>query len=130
MQNIMKWCARGALGLGTAALLLAAVPAHAGPASGESVLAPADSSRESQPLRLAQSQTQPETAEQLEQRYLKERQEREKLQQEEKSETQQPRRMRRMEKSAPAPREAVPAKPGTSRFGAGVIRDKESADGD
>ena len=137
MQRLMKWCVRGALGLGAAALLLAGVPAHAGPASGKSVLAPADASRDSQPLRLAQAKTQPETAEQLEQRCLKERQEREKLeqqkkdklQQEEKSEMQQPRKTRGMQKSAPAPREAVPAKPGASRFGAGVIRDKE-ADGD
>ena len=41
MQWLMKRCARGALGLGAAALLLAGVPAHAGPASGEAVLAPA-----------------------------------------------------------------------------------------
>jgi hypothetical protein len=132
MQRLMKLCARGALGLGAAALLQAGVPAHAGPASSESVLAPADASRESQPLRLAQSKTQPEEAEKPEQRALQEQQEqkKDKLQQEEKSGMQQPRKMRRMEKSAPAPREAVPAKPGTSRFGAGVIRDKESADGD
>lgn len=137
MQRLMKWCARGALGLGAAALLLAGVPAHAGVASGESVLAPGDASRDSQPLRLAQSKTQPEEAGKPEQRALQEQQEREKrqlqkkdkLQQEENSGMQEPRKMRRMEKSAPAPGEAVPAKPGTSRFGAGVIRNKE-ADGD
>ena len=137
MQRLMKWCARGALGLGAAALLLAGVPAHAGPASGESVLAPADASRDSQPLRLAQSKTQPEDSREAGTTRSARAAgtgkaaatEKDKLQQEEKSETQQPRRMRRMEKSAPAPREAVPAKPGTSRFGAGVIRNKE-ADGD
>ena len=82
MQRLMKWCARGAIGLGAAALLLAGVPAHAGPASCESVLAPADASRNSQPLRLAQSKTQPEEAEKLEQQRLKEQQEREKLEHE------------------------------------------------
>ena len=128
MQRLMKCCARGALGLGAAALLLAGLPAHAGPVYCGSVLAPADASRDSQPLRLAQSKTQPEEAEQLEQRRLKEQQEREKLQQQkmqsdEKPETQQPRKMRSMEKSAPVP-EAAPAPPkaGSKRFGAGVVR--------
>jgi hypothetical protein len=117
MQWLMKCCARGALGLGAAALLLAGVPAHAGPASGAA-------SREGQPLRLAQSTAQPEEAEQLEKRRLQEQQEREKRQQQkmqsdEKPETQQPRKMRSLEKQAPA---AAPTKPGGSRFGAGVIR--------
>jgi len=127
MHRLMKCCARGALGLGAAALLLAGVPAHAGPVYCESVLAPADASRDSQPLRLAQSKTQPEEAEQLEQRRLKEQQEQE-----------QGKKMRsgksleqsdRMEKQAPATR-AAPPKSGTSRFGAGVIRNKETVDGD
>ena len=34
MQWLMKICARGALGLGAAALLLSGVPAHANPAAG------------------------------------------------------------------------------------------------
>ena len=70
-----------------------------------------------------QSKTQTEEAEKLEQRRLKEQQEPE-----------QGKKMRsgksleqsdRMEKQAPAP-----PKPGTSRFGAGVIRNKETVDGD
>ena len=129
MQRLMKCCARGALGLGAVALLLAGVPAHAGPACCGSAMAPADASRDSQPLRLAQSNTQQEEAEKLEQSRLKEQQEREKRQLEEKSEMQQPRKMRSMEKQAPAP-QAAPPKSGTSRFGAGVIRDKETVDGD
>ncbi len=138
MQWLMKCCARGALGLGAAALLLAGVTAQAGPAYCESVLAPADASRDSQPLRLAQSKTQPEEAEKLEQQRLKEQQEREKLEQKKmqpgaKPETQPMKKMESMEKSAPIQREApaaAPPKPGTSRFGAGVIRSKESVDGD
>jgi hypothetical protein len=111
MQRLIRFCARGALGLGAAALLLAGVPAHAGPAS-------ADASRESQPLRLAQSNTQPEEAEKLEQRRLKEQQERGKMQQQEQQQQKQP-EMRRMRGPMP---EAAPSKPGGSRFGAGVIR--------
>jgi cobalamin-dependent methionine synthase I len=118
----MKCCARGALGLGAAALLLAGVTAHAGPAYCESVLAPADASRDSQPLRLAQSNTQQEEAEKLEQRRLKEQQEQEqgKKMQSGKSLEQSD----RMEKRAPATR-AAPPKSGTSRFGAGVIRNSD-----
>jgi len=127
MQRIMKICARGALGLGAAALLLAGVPAQAGPAYYESVLAPADASRDSQPLRLAQSKTQPEEAEKLEQRRLKEQQERE--QGKKMRSGQPPGQPDRMERQAPAER-AAPPKPGTSRFGAGVIRNKETVDGD
>ena len=127
MQRLMKCCARGALGLGAAALLLAGVPAHAGPAACESVLAPADASRDSQPLRLAQSKTQPEDAEKLEQRRLKEQQERE--QGKKMRSLKPPGQPDRMEEQAPAPR-AAPPKSGTSRFGAGVIRNKETVDGD
>ena len=133
MQRLMKCCARGALGLGAAALLLAGVPAHAGPAYCESVLAPADASRDSQPLRLAQSAAQPEEAEKLEQRRLKEQQEREKMQQQEQQQRRRPDMKKMggpMPEAAPSAPAAIPSKPGTSRFGAGVIRDKESADGD
>ena len=73
MQWIMKICARGALGLGAAALLLSGVPAHANPASGAA-------SRESQPRLLAQSKAQPGEAEKLEQQRLKEQQDRAKMQ--------------------------------------------------
>lgn len=146
MQWLMKCCAQGALVLGAAALLLAGVPAHAGPAPGASVLAPAggitwqgsgfkeqgqwqpwgrfralaDASRESQPLLLVQSTAQQEEADKLKQQRLKEQQEREKLQQQE---IKQPRKMRSLEKSAPVP-EAAPAPPkaGSKRFGAGVVR--------
>ena len=118
MHRLMKCCARGALGLGAAALLLAGVPAHAGPAYCESVLAPGDASRDSQPLRLAQSNTQQEEAEKLEQRRLKEQQERAKMQQQEQQQQKQP-EMRKMRGPMP---EAAPSKPGGSRFGAGVIR--------
>ena len=74
-----------------------------------------------------QSKTQTEEAEKLEQRRLKEQQEPE-----------QGKKMRsgksleqsdRMDEQAPAPRVAPP-KPGPSRFGAGVIRNKETVDGD
>ena len=80
MQWIMKICARGALGLGAAALLLSGVPAHANPASGAA-------SRESQPRLLAQSTAQPGEAEKLEQQRLKEQQDRAKMQQEQKATT-------------------------------------------
>jgi hypothetical protein len=116
MQWIMKICARGALGLGAAALLLSGVPAHASPASGAA-------SRESQPRLLAQSTTQTGEAEKLEQQRLKEQQDRGKMQQEQKQQQEQP-EMRKMRGPVPAP-EAAPPKPGTSRFGAGVIRKSE-----
>ena len=120
MHRLMKCCARGALGLGAAALLLAGVPAQAGSSAGAPAI---------EPRLMAQSTAQPEEAEKLEQSRLKEQQEREKRQLEEKSEMQQPRKMRSMEKQAPAP-QAAPPKSGTSRFGAGVIRNKETVDGD
>jgi hypothetical protein len=136
MQWLMKCCARSALGLGAVALLLAGVPAHARPITGalglapagettcqERGLAPGDAFREGQPLRLAQSTAQQEEAEKQKQLRLKEQQEQEKLQQ------QQPKPQEMKKMRGPMP-EAVPAKPGTSRFGAGVIRNKESADGD
>jgi hypothetical protein len=113
MQRFMKICARGALGLGAAALLLSGIPAHANPASGAA-------SRESQPRLLAQSKAQPGEAEKLEQQRLKEQQDRGKMQQEQKEPQSQP-RMRKMRGAVP---EAAP--PGSkSKFGAGVIRKSE-----
>jgi hypothetical protein len=94
--------------------------------AGGRVLTPADASRESQPLRLVQAKTQPEAAEKLGQQCLKEQQAREKLPWQERQLQRQP-DMKRMRGPMP---EAAPPKPATSRFGAGVIRDKESADGD
>jgi hypothetical protein len=114
MQWIMKICARGALGLGAAALLLSGVPAHADPAAGAA-------SRESQPRLLAQSKAQPGEAEKLEQQRLKEQQERAKMGEMQKEEQSQP-RMREMREPIP---EAAPPAPGAKRFGAGVIRKSE-----
>jgi len=114
MQWIMKICARGALGLGAAALLLSGVPAYANPASGAA-------SRESQPRLLAQSKAQPGEAEKLEQQRLKEQQDRATMHQEEKQQQSQP-EMRRMRGPMP---EAAPPNASKSRFGAGVIRQNE-----
>jgi hypothetical protein len=113
MQRIKKICARGALGLGAAALLLSGVPAYANPAAGAA-------SRESQPRLLAQSKAQPE-AEKVEQQRLKEQQDRAKRQQEEKQQQSQP-EMRKMRGPMP---EAAPPNASKSRFGAGVIRQNE-----
>ena len=63
MQRLMKCCARGALGLGAAALLLAGVPAHAGSSAGAPAI---------EPRLMAQSTAQPEEAEKLEKRRLEE----------------------------------------------------------
>jgi len=120
MQRIMKICVRGAVGLGTAALLLSWVPAHADPAAG-------GASRENQARLLAQSKAQPGEAEKQEQQRLKEQQDRAKMQQVQKEEQSQP-RMRKMRGALPAPAaipEAAPAKSSQSRFGAGVIRQNE-----
>jgi len=134
MQWLMKICARGALGLGAAALLLSGVPAHANPASGAA-------SRESQPRLLAQSPAQPGEAEQLERRRLEEQQKKVHEQQEQQRKayqqrpqeqskpSMQPKMRGPMPSSKPMP-EAAPPKSGTSRFGAGVIRNKETVDGD
>jgi hypothetical protein len=116
MQWIMKICARGALGLGAAALLVSGVPAHANPAAGAKF-------RESQPRLLAQSKAQPWEAEKLEQQRLKEQQDRAKMQQEQKQQQSQP-EMRKMRGPVPAP-EAAPPNASKSRFGAGVIRQSE-----
>ena len=148
MQWLMKCCARGVLGLGAVALLLAGGQAHARPATGALILAPAGettwqekgckeqgqwpaggwrlapavASREGQPLRLAQSTAQQEEAEKLKQQRLKEQQEKEKVQEQPRKAIK-AKKMRgpvpEMERSAPS---AIPAKPGGSRFGAGVIR--------
>ena len=118
MQRIMKICARGALGLGAAALLLSGVPAHANPSAG-------GVSRESQPRLLAQSKAQPGEAEKLEQQRLKEQQDRAKTQQEQGEKQSQP-RMRKMRGPMPAPMPEVDSsKSSKSRFGAGVIRQNE-----
>jgi len=120
MQRFMKICARGALGLGAAALLMSGIPAYASPPAGAA-------SRESQPRLLAQSKTQSGEAEKLEQQRLKEQQDRAKMQQEQKEPQSKP-RMRKMRgpSSAPAPiPEAAPPKSSKSRFGAGVIRQNE-----
>lgn len=128
MQWLMKCCARGALGLGAAALLLAGVPAHAQAAAG----GPDAASRESQPRLLAQSTTKPGEAEQVEKRRQEEqRQKAEKAKQQEQQRQQtEPKRMRTrgpMPEAAPAP-EAMPSKPGGKRFGAGVVRNQESGE--
>ena len=117
MQWLMKICARGALGLGAAALLLSGVPAHANPASGAA-------SRESQPRLLAQSTAQPGEAEKLEQQRLKEQQERAKMQQEQKQQQKQP-EMSEDAEAAPRRRRRRRPNPVRTRFGAGVIRKSE-----
>ena len=113
MHWIMKICARGALGLGAAALLLSGVPAHANPASGAA-------SRESQPRLLAQSTAQPGEAEQLEKRRLEEQQKKGQEQQQQ----QQQIRQKKAKMRGPMPG-AAPSKSSPSRFGDGVIRKSE-----
>ena len=114
MQWIMQICARGALALGVAALLLSVVPALANPASGAA-------SRESQPRLLAQVTAQPGEAEQLEQQRLKEQQKKVQEQEEQqKAQQQSPSKKPKMRGAIP---EEAPSKSSTSRFGAGVIRD-------
>ena len=118
MQRLMKFCARGALGLGAAALLLSGIPAHAQAVSG----APAAAFQENQPRLLAQSTAQQREAEQLEKRRLKEQQERGKMDQQQQKRS----RPERMKTPGPIP-EAAPAAPASrGRFGAGVVRDKET----
>jgi hypothetical protein len=114
MQGIKKLCARGALGLGAAALLLSGVQAQANPASGAAA-------RESQPRLLAQNTAQPGEAEKLEQQRLKKQQDRAKMQQGQKEQQRQP-EMRRMRGPMP---EAAPPDGSKSRSGAGVIRKSE-----
>jgi hypothetical protein len=126
MQWLMKCCARGAIGLGAAALLLSGIQAHA-----RAVPGPADAQfRESQPRLLAQSKTQPtaaEQAEQLEKCRLEEQQKKAAMEQQQQQEKSQPKKM----KTRGAIPEAAPAPPaGRGRFGAGVVRDKETKDGE
>ncbi|MBM4300388.1 MAG: hypothetical protein FJ121_02495 [Deltaproteobacteria bacterium] len=78
------------------------------------------------PLLLAESAVRSEEAEKLELRRSQEQQERGKMQQQEQQQQRQP-SMKKMRGPMP---EAAPSKPGTSRFGAGVIRNKDSEDGD
>ena len=154
MQRLMKGGVRGALGLGAVALLLTGVPAHARPVAITSVVAPASettwqengvkepgqwpglgrflaaagASRKSQPLLLAEIAPQSEEAEKLERRRQQEQQERVNIQQQEQ---QQNKIKTRGPMPAPKPMpEASPSKPGTSRFGAGVIRNKDSEAGE
>lgn len=117
MQRLMKICARSALGLGAAALLLSGVPAHANPAAGAA-------SRESQPRLLAQNTAQPEEAKKLEQQPLEEQQK--KVQEQEQQQQQGQQKKAKMRGAMPeASREAKPPEPGAKRFGAGVIRKSE-----
>ncbi len=123
MQRLMKRCARGALGLGTAALLLSGMPAHARAVSGT-----ADAQfRESQPCLLAQSTTQPTAAEQLEKSRQEEEQKKLEMEKQQQQQQSQPRKM----KTRGAIPEVAPKAPaGRGRFGAGVVRDKETKEVD
>jgi hypothetical protein len=123
MQWLMKCCARGALGLGAAALLLSGIPAHAHAVSGP----PEAQLRESQPRLLAQSKTQPTEAEQAEKRRLEEQQKKAAMEKQQQQQQSQPKRMRTR---GAIPEAAPPAPPGSKRFGAGVVRDKETKDVD
>jgi len=124
MQWLMKCCARGALGLGAAALLLAGVPALAHPVSG----APGAASRESQPLLLAQGKAQPEEAEKLEKSGQKEELNKEKTKAEQQQQQTEPKKMKTRGAMPEAAPEAMPRKAGGKRFGAGVVRNQESGD--
>ena len=124
MQWLMKYCARGALGLGAAALLLSGIPARANPVSG----APEAQFRENQPRLLAQSTTQPTAAEQVEKRRLEEQQKKAAMEKQQQQQQQsQPKRMRTR---GAIPEAVAPPPAGRGRFGAGVIRDKETKDVD
>ncbi len=98
-------------------------------------MAPATASRASQPLLLAQSATQPEEAVQLEKGRQQEQQELLQKQQQQKQQQIKSKKARRAMPKAAAPEarpvpEAAPPIPGSKRFGAGVIRDKESGGGE
>jgi hypothetical protein len=123
MQGLIKYCVKGALGLGVAALLGVGVPAHASPSAGTSglkpglqapwleksfteperlallgrVLVPANACRERQ-LRLAQGALSPQEADEVEQRRLQKQREQEKLQ-----EKKQPKPPEGLKKGAPPP---------------------------
>jgi hypothetical protein len=122
MQWLIKCCTRSALGLIAAALLLAGLPAHAKAVSG----APDAASREGQPRLLAQSTAQQEEAAQLEKRRLEEQQKKLEMEKQQQQQSQ-PKKM----KTRGAIPEAAPTAPaGRGRFGAGVVRDKETGEVD
>jgi hypothetical protein len=123
MQWLMKFCARGALGLGAAALLLSAVPAYSKALSA----APDAQWQENQPCLLAQSKAEPTAAEQLEKSRLEEQQKKAAVEKQQQQPQSQPRRMKTR---GTIPEAAPPAPAGRSRFGAGVVRDKETKDVD
>ena len=88
--------------------------------------APEAQFRENQPCLLAQSKTQPTAAEQLEKCRQEEQQKKAAMEKQQQQQQSQPKRMR----TRGAIPEAAPAPPGSKRFGAGVIRDKETKDGE
>jgi hypothetical protein len=118
MRWFMKYCARGALGLGAAALLLSGIPARANPLPG----APETQFRENQPCLLAQSSTQPRADEQVEKRRLEEQQKKAAMEKQQQQQSE-PKRMRTR---GAIPEAVAPPPAGRGRFGAGVIRDKET----
>jgi hypothetical protein len=128
MNGFLKGCARGALGLGAAALLLAGVPAHAGPASPGSVIGSAAASRDSEPLLMAQSTAQQEEAAQLEKRRQEEQRKQMQEKDLQKSKKEGMKTRGPMPKSAAPVPEAAPPAPGSKRFGAGVIRHGDPGD--
>ena len=111
MQRLRKICARGALGLGAAALLLSGIPAYANPAAGAASL-------ESQPRLLAQSKAQPGEAEQLD----KKPQKAPGPPPAPAPQAQPAPKRARMRGAVP---EVDPSKSSKSKFGAGVIRKSE-----
>jgi hypothetical protein len=121
MQKFMKCCARGALGLGAAALLLSGISVHAVSSAPEAQF------QEQQPCLLAQSTTQPATAEQLEKSRQEEQQ---KKAAGEKQQQQQQSQPKKMKTRGAIPEAAAPAPAPRGRFGAGVVRDKETKDVD
>jgi hypothetical protein len=122
MQWLIKCCTRSALGLIAAALLLAGVPAHAKAVSGT----PDAAFREGQPRLLAQSTAQQEEAAQLEKRRLEEQQKKPEM---EKQQQPQPVTQPKKMKTRGPMQEAAPTAPsGRGRFGAGVVRDKETGE--
>jgi hypothetical protein len=122
MHRLMKCCARGALGLGAAALLLSGIPAHARAVSG-----PPDAQfRESQPCLLAQSKTQTGETEQLKEPSPAKPKKQAGMEEPQPQPQSQPKKMRTR---GPIP-EAAPAPAGRGRFGAGVIRDKDTKEVD
>ncbi|MGO8760803.1 MAG: hypothetical protein ACLP2P_00815 [Desulfobaccales bacterium] len=120
MQRLMQRCARGALGLGAAALLLAGGPAFAGSFAG----APAG-----EPRLVAQNTAQTEEAQQLEKLRLEEQRKKMEQQQQEKQQQGTQKKMRTrgaIPEAAPAPQATPP--PAKSRFGAGVVRHGDPGD--